>query len=377
MAAYESPLARSVATPPGAAFKSPNYLGQLNRTREQIELKACQDIRFSKPVVSLAGTGIIYPNSITTIQGQKGAHKSRLTELICAAIMCKLMGENSISLTIEPDILFHCVYVDSERNKNDQFPYAIQRIKERAGYQKHEHPINLEAISLIDIAREERFEALTQYLESVHSRHPEKYTIVVLDVITDCIGSFNDPKESMKLIDHLNMVINKYNVSFVCVIHENPNSFGDSKARGHLGTELINKATTVLSIGYEKTANKASSDLLSIKFIHTRSSKRPDPVYVRYCEEERGLVLADEGFVQEQKSLKATKAGLREMRDWLIGNLYGEMSKVDLVGQLREHFDCTDKTIDTRLKELTDGEEPFLVRSKQGKEVYFSRKASF
>ncbi len=218
---------------------------------------------------------------------------------------------------------------------------------------------------------------MKQYLDDVRQKHAHEHVMVVLDVITDCIGSFNDPKESMKLLDHLNVVINQYNVSFICVIHENPNSFGEAKARGHLGTELINKASTVISIGFDKGANSVATDLIALKFLHTRNTKKPEPHYLRYSEEVRGLVVADATFIADQKSLKAEKAELGELKDWLLENIMGEISKKDLVNQLTEYFGCTSKTVETRLKSLTEGAVPFLTRKKQGKEVVFTLVAPF
>lgn len=348
-----------------------SYLPRLKEVQKMIEVRACQDIQFARPLMSLGEAGIIYPNTITVIQGQKGSHKSRLTENIGAAFLCMNPQLKFLGFTITPLMRFHLAYIDSERNQKDQFPYAVQRIKEKAGFDKTALPSNFDVVSLIDIDRAERFEAISQYLEEMRQNHPNEHIIVVIDVITDCIGSFNDPKESMKLIDMLNQMINLYNVSFICVIHENPNSFGESKARGHLGTELINKASTVISIGFDKGSNGNSTDLIVVKFLHTRSIKKPEPHFLRYSEEAKGLVVAEGDFVVEQKNLKAEKAELGELKDWLTENLMGEVSKAELVNQLTDYFGCTSKTIDTRLKGLTEGLHPFLTRFKKGKEVYF------
>ncbi len=266
---------------------------------------------------------------------------------------------------------FHVVYIDSERNQNDQFPYAVQRIKIRAGFQKTDKPANLETVSLINIERMERFEAVSQYLEDVRLKHPNELIIVILDVITDCIGSFNDPRETMKLLDHLNVSINQHNIAYICVIHENPNNFGEGKARGHLGTELINKATTVISIGYSKAANGNNTDLIEVKFLHTRNTKKPDHHYLKYSDEADGLVVADSDFISAEKSRKAEKATIPQLKAWLSENITCEISKTDLVAQLKEHFECSDRTIEDRLKILADPSSGFLSVSKKGKEVYY------
>lgn len=351
-----------------------SYLPLLRKVQNDIETRACQDIRFASPLLTLNGAGIIFPNTITVIQGQKGVHKSRLTENICAAFVKSNPEKKFIGFQVAALIRFHVVYIDSERNQNDQFPYAVQRIKEQAGLCKTARPLHFESVSLISINRADRFEAVRQYLEDIRLQHPNDTIIVVLDVVTDCIESFNDPKESMKLLDHLNMTINSHNVAFVCVIHENPNNFGESKARGHLGTEIVNKATTVISIGYEKGANNTATDLIALKFLHTRNSKRPEPHYLRYSEEAKGLVVADVDFVSDQKSKKAEKATLPELKDWLVENLDGEIAKTDLINQLTVYFGCSGKTVETRLKSLAD--EHYLGSVKRGKEVYYVLSAS-
>ena len=348
------------------------HLASMYETEMKIREKACQKIQFSQPLLYLRVQGIIYPNSIVVIQGQKGVHKSRLTENLCAAFLTTNKIMEFIGFKADPLKHYHIVYIDTERNINDQYPYAVQRIKVAAGLESSSNPDNLNTVSLIEIKREDRFEAISQYLEDIRRINEGKQIIVVLDVITDCIGSFNDPKESMKLLDHINKVINRYDITFICVIHENPNSFGEGKARGHLGTELINKATTVISIGYEKGSNGNFTDLIAMKFLHTRNSKRPEPHYLKYSEKAKGLVVADPSFIQQQKELKAGKAQLGEFKDWLRENLKGEQAKAELTEKLTVYFGCSTKTIDTRLKELAKGDEPFLSFSKKGKEVFYS-----
>ena len=54
-------------------------------------------------------------------------------------------------------------------------------------------------------------------------------------------------------LDLPNSTINTYDITFLCIIHENPYQ---EKARGHLGTELINKSSTALSINIEKDSKE-------------------------------------------------------------------------------------------------------------------------
>ena len=214
---------------------------QLQKTlianRYAILSRSCQNITFSKPILRLNGLGVVYPNTINVIQGKKGVHKSRLTELIAACFLDKAKGD-FLGFTREMEQPIVVLYVDTERNQVDQFPFALQRIKLKAGYNKEDMPSNLDCISLINIPRSNRFEVLSDYIEGIRRMHKNHHFLIILDVSTDCVENFNDVSECMKLIDLMNELINQQNVTFLAVIHENP---GTEKARGHIGTEIINK----------------------------------------------------------------------------------------------------------------------------------------
>ena len=120
--------------------------------------------------------------------------------------------------------------------------------------------------------------------------------------------SNHDTKDSMKLIDMMNQTINRYDVTFLCLIHENPGSA--DKARGHLGTEILNKASTVIQIGFEKDSQNHNTDLLKVAYLKCRSSKKHESFYVQYSDTEKGLILADFNTVNEVMDNKNQKAAL-------------------------------------------------------------------
>ena len=261
------------------------------------------------------------------------------------------------------------LYVDTERNQKDQLPYAMQKIRIKAGFPKNQNPEHFDFISLVDIPRAERFDTLKSYIELVQSKFKEYQLIVILDVITDCIENFNDPKESLKLIDLINEQANQKDVTFLCVIHENPSS--SEKARGHLGTEIINKASQVIQIGFDSD----SKELILLKFLHSRNTKSIDPLYLKYDEDSKGLVEANPNEIKLNHLSKQEKAPLNQVEAWFKRHLIGEMSKKDAYERLMNHFDCKDKTIDDRINSLIEND--FLEKSKNQNSVYFKFKINF
>ena len=340
-------------------------------SRESILNASCKDIKFSEPILSMGGQGIIYPRTITVIQGQKGVHKSRFTEILASSFISENLNQLPLNFKRYPLSRFNVLYIDTERSIRDQLPFAIQKIKTLAGFRKDELPSVLDSISLIKVPRTNRYEAINEYLTTYRKNlAKEEHSIIILDVLTDCVKSFNDVNDSMLLIDKLNEMISDHNVSFICVIHENPSSFGDSKARGHLGTEIINKASQVIQIGFHKTSKGINTNLIVAKFLHSRNSKRPEDIHLQYSNEIKSLILANKDYVEEQNNLKAQKANIDEVKAWLNTNLKCKTAKEVLLPQLIEHFNCKERTIEDRLSKLT--EDKFLVKDKESRNIFYN-----
>ena len=346
-------------------------LAKILATQEKIQSNSCKTIAFSSPIITYNETGIIFPNTINIIQGKKGVHKSRLTEIFCGLMLQRDITQSSHRfLGMKRNAMQKSVvlYVDTERNINDQFPYAIQKIKLLSGYSIEDKPENLDYISLIDIPRSERFDTLNEYIKRFRTRYELYNLFIVFDVVTDCVENFNDVRESLRLVDMLNETINTYNVTFLCVIHENP-SAGNDKGRGHLGTELNNKASQVIQIGFEKDNQGNDTDLIRLKFLHSRNTKRLDPIYVQYSEESKGLVLASSDFINEKLAMKKSKAQIADIQNWLTDNLKEPKSKKELIEMITEAFDCGSRIVEDRLKELDD--KGFIERFTVGKSAHY------
>ncbi|MBL7819939.1 MAG: hypothetical protein JNL65_04935 [Saprospiraceae bacterium] len=319
-----------------------------------IKLKAIKskEIQFSKPILKHGDNSVFFRNTINVIQGQAGVHKSRLAEYICASFL-KINNGNEDLLgyyRTDLDLPITVVYVDTERNLNEQLPFALQSIQVKAGFKIDEHPDNFKYISLMQIKRQERFSVLDEYLKFI-KKCTDNLLFIVLDVSTDCIEDFNKSDRSMELIDLMNVAINEHDVVFLCVIHENP---GSEKARGHFGTELKNKATTFMQVGFEKGAKNIDTDIIRVKYLKCRTTAKYDPFYIKYNEVANGLVLASKSDILEVIDSKKTKASNVEIIEYIKLNL-GDgsvLTRRELLDLLCKEFKTTDRTIEERLKEL-------------------------
>jgi hypothetical protein len=353
-------------------------------TKEKLKELKAKDVKFSRPVLLHGENAVIFPHTINVIQGQAGVHKSRLAEMICSAFL-KLNGCNNELLGFKRnnfDANHTVVYVDTERNLTEQVPFALQSIQLKAGYNKEEHPSNFDYISLLQVSRKDRFKVLNEYLNLLKKKTSNPL-FIVLDVSTDCIEDFNKTDKSMELIDLMNVAINEHDVIFLCLIHENPKS---DKARGHFGTELMNKASTVMQVGFEKDSSQNDTNIIRVKYLKCRSTGRHTPFHIKYCEDAKGLVLADESEISSivnNRKHKASNEDIIEFLEMYLGD-NSAISRRELLDKLCKDFKASQRTIESRLSEIIASSSEvlnneavpcILVKEVKEKEVFYKLKS--
>lgn len=81
---------------------------------------------------------------------------------------------------------------------------------------------------------------------------PTKIRLIVIDGIRDLVSNINDPDECTALIEWLERLILQHNIHVINVLHLNKT---DGNARGHLGSELQNKAEASIKVKYDRETN--------------------------------------------------------------------------------------------------------------------------
>ena len=306
-----------------------------------------------EPLLSRNGEPVIFPNTVNVIQGKTGCHKSRLAQQISAELIStepfdfgefldfKVNKEAFPNLTV--------IYIDTERDMRYQFAQAITQIVEMAGYSPEAPPLSIRYTSVRQVGRLIRSNAVMAYIAQLR-KEIEGHLFVVIDVITDFGDDFNDLQETYKFMDFLNSTSDQHDVTFLAVIHENP---GNSKARGHLGTELVNKATTVFQIGHYGTVNEVS--VYRIDFKKTRATRHYEPLYVKYDTGSGGLQSASSNEISKSGSVRASKITGPALLSFLGSILIEPMSKSDLINLIMPEFTCKIRLVEDRLKEIIEG----------------------
>lgn len=115
---------------------------------------------------------------------------------------------------------------------------------------------------------------------------------VVIDGIRDLIKDINSPEESTMISSKLLKWSERSGAHIMTVLHENPS---DGKLRGHIGTELMNKAETVIKVEkleQDKDVSKISCDMVrGIEFepIYFRIVDNLPEIIVNYIDETKGF----------------------------------------------------------------------------------------
>lgn len=337
-----------IATPephPEQQLVVDELLTRLLTTEQQVAQLSIQPIVYSPPLISLGDLPIIRRGTINIIQGKYGSHKSRLAELFCSHLLAQNTDCLHYYLHFEKtDEAITVVYIDTERNLKEELPAAIQSIKEKGGFEIHENPSDFRFTSIKQVERKKRLGAVKSFIEEVRGQTTFPM-FVLLDVVTDCVANFNDPKESMQLFDYLGNLCDNYDVTFLLVIHQNP---GGDKARGHTGTEATNKASTVMQIGFEQDG----SELLALKFLKIRSAQRPPTIHLVYDTDIKGLALAHEEMLLPLTSDRPQVAEIKQVMEELGKLLWPSLSQKELLQKLKQRFDCSDNTLKSRLEEI-------------------------
>ena len=103
---------------------------------------------------------------------------------------------------------------------------------------------NLEFLALRKYTPEQRIRIVEQAIYNT----PE-IGLVIIDGIRDMVYDINSPGESTRIISKLMQWTDDRQIHIHTILHQNK---GDENARGHIGTELNNKAETVLQVEKDK-----------------------------------------------------------------------------------------------------------------------------
>lgn len=166
------------------------------------------------------------------ITGKPKAKKTYFISLIVSTLL--LNDKASEAFINAPKNIKEIVFIDTEQSK-----YDVQKVALRMrGKSSHKH--RLKVFTLRALNWRERYNLIVEIV----NRTPPR-SLIIIDGLRDLVTSVNNEEEATLISTLLLKASEEKEVHIVGVIHQNKN---DKNARGHLGTELTNKAETVISV---------------------------------------------------------------------------------------------------------------------------------
>lgn len=190
-----------------------------------------------------------------------GKAKSKKTFNVSALVAASLAGRQVLNYRAHlPEGKRRILYVDTEQSRFHCHT-VLERILRLAGLPTKTDNENLDFICLREYTPAVRIEVIDYAL-----RQNKGYGLVIIDGIRDLMLDINSTGESVEVINKMMEWSSRYDLHIHCVLHLNK---GDNNVRGHIGTEMSNKAETVLVI----SKNSDNPSVSEVHALHIREKE--------------------------------------------------------------------------------------------------------
>jgi hypothetical protein len=177
-------------------------------------------------------TEVMTAGNISTVIGKAKSRKTFFSTLLIASLLTN--REAHIRSQLTGDI----VLFDTEQGK-----YHVWKLTKRIEQIVGMWPKKLTVFGLRPLTVHERVLEIETY---IYQHHPQ---IVFIDGIRDLVTDINSAEQATDVVGKL-MKWSYDNSCHICnVLHQNK---ADENARGHIGTEIVNKSETVISVNKMK-----------------------------------------------------------------------------------------------------------------------------
>jgi len=207
--------------------------------------------------------------NISCVTAQAKVGKTFLIKLIISCCLKKKTFQNRLNSEM-PDGRDKILYIDTEQSKF-HVQLGLKQIK--SIIEDHENNNNdFNTVSEnIDVYQFDAVDTDSRYTYVKELVYSKKYSLVIIDGISDLSVDTNDLKLADRLVTDLRIWATENDLHILNVIHLNPGDLSH-KMKGHLGTKLADKSETVLGVSIDKD----NDNVRIVKSLATRNRK-PDP----------------------------------------------------------------------------------------------------
>lgn len=176
--------------------------------------------------------------NFSLVIGKAKSKKSSIVSVFNAAALKNDFIDNTIKGDFPPNKR-RIIYFDTEQD-NEDMGRQIDRAFNLAGGSIPEASKLIDIYNLSEHQPTDRIAMIGRYLE----QHQD-IGLMILDGVRDITYDINNSDQAMTAITTLIGWVRKYKIHMITVLHQNK---GDDNARGHLGSECVNRAETVLAV---------------------------------------------------------------------------------------------------------------------------------
>lgn len=177
---------------------------------------------------------ILTIGNFSVTKGKKKARKTFLNTLIAGTCASDTKIYSSLHPSL-PDGKKNVAYFDTEQGEYDSF-VTVQRIERIALDNKD----RVAGYCLRPYSALERCDVIEQALKD-----DPCIGLAVIDGIRDLVTAINDELEASRIVNWLMRLTHDYKCHIIVVIHENK---ADQNSRGHIGTEIENRAEVCIAV---------------------------------------------------------------------------------------------------------------------------------
>ncbi len=220
-----------------------------------IRLNVTEKYDFPQEIVQIDGVTIA---TLGNFSASTGKPKSKKTFNVSAIVASALSGKEVLKYKADlPSCKNRVLYIDTEQSKCHCHK-VLHRILKLAGLPTDQENDNIQFFVLREYTPDQRRDIIRWALHEEQS-----IGLVIIDGIRDLIHDINSPSESLDIINELMRWSSYYELHIHTVLHLNK---GDDNTRGHIGTELNNKAETILQI----SKNTENGKISEVRAMHIR-----------------------------------------------------------------------------------------------------------
>lgn len=204
-----------------------------------------EEISEDPVILEVTQNGKFFPiftlGNFSAIIGQAKSKKSFFASMVLGTMSSQKQYQN-----LMPRIKGKSVLFDTEQGRYHVNLFAKRSMRIAGGCD------NFTIFALRPFDTEQRITLIEKILYS------DNWQFAIIDGVRDLVTDINNPDQATRVSNLLLKWTAERNLHIMCIIHQNK---ADKNARGHIGSEVVNKSETVISI----SKSDCDDDLTTVK----------------------------------------------------------------------------------------------------------------